>query len=205
MSLEIINCKVCLIGSSSVGKSCVSNRYIENKFDEKLQCTINAAYFKKIVETPVGRVQLNIWDTAGQEKYRALGKHFYKDAFIICFIYDITKKETFEDIKNIWYPDLKKYGEKYTVTAVIGNKIDLYMNKEVADIDAQNFAKEIGAVFGYVSAKDGIGVNEVFDKLVSEFIKPEFSALMKKIKEKRRGSFMFKKSLNKHQKRKECC
>ena len=150
-------------------------------------------------------MQLNIWDTAGQEKYRALGKHFYKDAFIICFIYDITKNETFEDIKNIWYPDLKKYGEKYTVTAVIGNKIDLYMNKEVADTDAQNFAKEIGAVFGYVSAKDGNGINEVFDKLVNEFIKPEFSALMKKIKEKRRGSFIFKKSSNRHQKKKECC
>ena len=205
MSLEIINCKVCLIGSSSVGKSCIANRYTENKFEEKLQCTIYAAYFKKVVETPVGKVQLNIWDTAGQEKYRALGKHFYKDAFIICFIYDITKNETFEDIKNIWYPDLKKYGEKYTVTAVIGNKIDLYMNKEVADTDAQNFAKEIGAVFGYVSAKDGNGINEVFDKLVNEFIKPEFSELMKKIKEKRRGSFIFKKSSNRHQKKKECC
>ena len=204
MSFEIINCKVCLLGTASVGKSCIATRYTQNKFEENTQCTTIASFFKKIVDSDIGPVQLNIWDTAGQEKYRALGKHFYKDAFIICLVYDITKKETFEDIKNIWYPDLQKYGEQYAVLALIGNKMDLYINEEVPTIEAENYAKEIGAIFQLVSAKNGKGINEIFDKIVIAYTEPEFSIKIKKIKERKRGSFRFKKTSNKLQKKEFC-
>ena len=204
MSLEIISCKVCLLGTSAVGKSCIATRYTENKFQEDIQCTTFASFCKKVVDSDIGPVQLNIWDTAGQERFRALGKHFYKDAFIICLVYDITKKETFEDIKNIWYPDLQKYGEQYTVIALIGNKMDLYTNEEVSTIEAENYAKEIGAIFQLVSAKNGRGIDEIFEQLVIAYTEPEFSMKINKIKERKRGSFRFKKTSNKI-KKKECC
>ena len=204
MSLEIINCKVCLLGTSAVGKSCIATRYVQDKFEDNIQCTTFASFFKKIVDSDIGQIQLNIWDTAGQEKYRALGKHFYKDAFVICLVYDITRKETFEDIKKNWYPDLQKYGEQYTVIALIGNKMDLFIEEEVSEIEAENYAKEIGAIFQLVSAKNGKGIKEIFDKIVVEYTKPEFSIKIKKIKERRRGSFRFKKTTNKIQK-KDCC
>ena len=204
MSLEIINCKVCLLGTSAVGKSSIATRYTQDQFQEDIQCTTFASFFKKIVDSDVGQVQLNIWDTAGQERFRALGKHFYKDAFIICLVYDITKKETFEDIKNIWYPDLQKYGEQYTVIALIGNKKDLYINGEVSTIEAQNYAKEIGAIFQLVSAKNGEGIDKIFEQLVIAFTEPEFSMKINKIKERKRGSFRFKKTSNKI-KKKDCC
>ena len=202
MSFEPINCKGCILGSSSVGKSCIAIRYINNNFENDVPSTLNALYYKKIIETDRGLVQLNLWDTAGQEKYRALGKHFYKDAFIICLIYDLTNRKTFEDIKNIWYPDLLKYGEEFTVIAIIGNKLDL-CEENTTDVEAENYAKEIGAKFKLVSAKTGVGVDDIFIELVKAYVEPRFSIKIKDFNERKRGSFRCEK-IQKKQK-KNCC
>ena len=61
------------------------------------------------------KIRLDLWDTAGQEKYRAIGRHFYKESYIVCLVYDITSKSSFENIKKIWYPELKEYGEKLKI------------------------------------------------------------------------------------------
>ena len=92
-------------------------------------------------------VPINIWDTAGQEQYRSLGRLFYKDSRIVILVYDITSKESFLDIKNLWYNDLTTYGEKYTVTALVGNKSDCYLKEEVEEKEAREYAKEIKAHF----------------------------------------------------------
>ena len=199
MSFEPINCKGCILGSSSVGKSCIAIRYINNNFENDVPSTLNALYYKKIIETDRGLVQLNLWDTAGQEKYRALGKHFYKDAFIICLIYDLTNRKTFEDIKNIWYPDLLKYGEEFTVIAIIGNKLDL-CEENTTDVEAENYAKEIGAKFKLVSAKTGVGVDDIFIELVKAYVEPRFSIKLKilmKGKEAHLDAKKFKKNKKK--------
>ena len=99
-------------------------------------------------------------------KFHSLGKHFYKDSYIICLVYEITNQISLENLKKKWYPDLVKYGEKYTIIAVVGNKKDLY---EIDSLDNQNeaeeFAKEIGATFKVISSKTGEGIEKLFDIL----------------------------------------
>ena len=80
---------------------------------------------------------------------------FYKNAYIVLFVYDITNKKSFIDLKNIWYDELIKTGEKKAVMAVVGNKNDMYLKEQVDEDEAQEGADEIGAIFGLVSAKTG--------------------------------------------------
>ena len=151
---------------------------------------------------------MNIWDTAGQEKFHALGKHFYKEAYIVCLVYDITSQESLEQLKSIWYPDLLKYGEKYTILAVVGNKSDLYENDKLADENfAKNFAKEIGATFILTSAKSGEGIEKLFDTLTDRFLSPEFNPKYEEMTKLKGNVKTLKEETNKGGKggKKKCC
>ena len=150
-------------------------------------------------------IQLNLWDTAGQEKFRAIGKHFYKDAYIIIMVYDISKKDTFEEIKEIWYPDVKQNGEKYGVLAVVGNKSDLYEEEEVSENEAKEFAKEIGAFFMLVSAKTGNNVNQLFEALLRQYLGKEFTKKVEEMKKNKGDTKQLKIDKTKGEKKKGCC
>ena len=171
----IINIKVTLLGDSGVGKTCIIRRYTSDVFNLDCGSSLGASYSQKNVKIKNKEVILDVWDTAGQEKYRALGRHFYKEAFIVCLIYDITNKRSFANLK-MWYSDLKTYGEKYTVTAVVGNKSDCYEKEEVKEDEARKYAEEIKSHFFLVSAKTGDNINLLFKTLVEEYLGSEFSA-----------------------------
>ena len=101
-------CKTILIGESGVGKTSIIARYINNKYEEGIMSTHGANYISKNVEFEEYNESINfqIWDTAGQEKYRGLTKIFYKDAKIIILVYDISNRKSFEEIKNYWYKQI---------------------------------------------------------------------------------------------------
>ena len=130
--------KVTLLGNSGVGKTCIIKRYLDDEFSLEEQVTFSANFSQKEVTIGDKTVILDIWDTAGQEQYRSMGRNFYKDSYIVCLVYDITNKDSFEDLKNIWYNELITYGEKYTVTAVVGNKSDCFEKEEVKEEEASN-------------------------------------------------------------------
>ena len=173
--VEGISIKATLLGSSGVGKTCIIRRYTENDFDASTTSTPGASYSQKLLNMNGKQIQLDVWDTAGQEKYRSLGRHFYKDAYIVCLVYDITSKESFEDLKNNWYNDLKTYGEKFNITAVVGNKSDMYEKEEVKEEDARAFADSINSTFFLVSAKNGNNIDLLFNTLVKQYLGPEFT------------------------------
>ena len=160
--------KVVLIGNSGVGKTCISQRYINDSFTNNEQSTVGASYFQKILEIDGKPIHLDIWDTAGQERYRSMGKMFYKDAFIVLFVYDITDKKSFLELKNVWYDEIKKTGEKHSVLAVVGNKSDLYLKEQVDEDEARKWADDIGAIYTLVSAKEGDCINLLFDNVVKK-------------------------------------
>ena len=196
--------KVVLIGNSGVGKTCISSRYISDKYMEPEGSTVGASYFQKYLEIDGKYLQLDIWDTAGQEKYRSMGKMFYKDAYIVIFVYDITDKKSFLDLKEVWYDELKSTGEKNTVYAVVGNKSDLYLEEKVDENEARKWANEIGAVFGVVSAKTGDCINALFNNVVRKYLSPDFVARInteKKIKGENKA-FEIKKN---EKKKGKCC
>ena len=191
--------KVTLIGNSGVGKTCIIARYTDDTFNENSASTIGVNFIEKAIQIDNKEYTLNIWDTAGQEKYQSLGKHFYKDSYIVCLVYDITNQESLDAIKSIWYPNLQKFGEQYSVLAVVGNKSDLYESGELADEEqAKNFAKEINATFMLTSAKNGDGINKLFKILTEKLLSnPKFSG--------KKGKGLSLDKNNNGQKKKKCC
>ena len=183
--------KITLLGNPGVGKTCIISKYIDDTFEENEESTIGANFMEKVIKRGDKEVLLNIWDTAGQEKFHSLGKHFYKDSYIVCFVYDITNQESLDSLKATWYPDLQKYGEKYTVLAVVGNKSDLYEEDNLADeAQAKEFAKEINATFFLTSAKSGDGIEKLFNTLADQYLSPEFAPKAKEMIKKKR-TFIF--------------
>ena len=105
----IKECKVILVGQSGVGKTCIANRFINGSFNLTHTPTLAASYLEKtILLQEFGRpVKFSIWDTAGQEKYRSLGKFFYNDANVAILVYDVTDIKSFKDIQKYWYEEIK--------------------------------------------------------------------------------------------------
>lgn len=108
------DCKIVLIGESGVGKTSIITRLTKDEFSENQETTMGASYTTKVIKLKKynGReIKVNIWDTAGQEAYRSLTKIFYKEASIAILVYDITKKDSFIEMKDYWYQQLLEYGE----------------------------------------------------------------------------------------------
>ena len=106
---EVIPCKVVLIGESGVGKTSIMSRFSSNTFNSSLNSTAGANFTTKQLEIKGFKQQIKfeVWDTAGQEKYRALAKVFYKNSNICIFVYDITRRESFENLKNFWVNEVE--------------------------------------------------------------------------------------------------
>lgn len=170
---NIPNVKVALVGDSGVGKSSIIGRYVSGMFFDNCQTTTGPSFSKKIYEKEGKSICLNLWDTVGQERFRALGKNFYKDAYIICLVFDITQKQTFENIKEVWYPDIKKHGEKYIILSIIGNKCDKFEDENVDEKEVTSFAEEIGALCFLVSALNGDKIDNLFDTLAENYLNSE--------------------------------
>ena len=105
-----MNCKVVLIGESGVGKTSIISRYINNSFQSHRLPTTGANYLTKTIimeEEENKSIKFEIWDTAGQEKFRSLAKVFYKNAAVVILVYDITRKTSFEELKNFWVKEIK--------------------------------------------------------------------------------------------------
>ena len=173
-NLDIPSCKVTLIGDSGVGKTSIISRYISGIFQSDYTPSINMNYSNKIHEFNGQKVRLDIWDTAGQEVYKSIGRNFYVNAYIVILVYDITSLQSFENLKNIWYPEVKQYGEKYHILSLVGNKDDLFLSEKVKVEEATKFANEIGAQFSIISAKTGKGVDDLFSELGNKFLSPNF-------------------------------
>ena len=107
-----LQCKVVLIGESGVGKTSIINRYISNTFSSILTSTPGASFTTKTVflNDFNQSIKFEIWDTAGQEKYRALAKVFYKNAAVCILVYDITRKTSFDELKTYWVNEIKTNG-----------------------------------------------------------------------------------------------
>jgi small GTP-binding protein len=105
-----LTCKVVLIGESGVGKTSIINRYTSNTFKSQMMATPGGNFVTKniIMEEENKSIKFEIWDTAGQERYRSLAKVFYKNATVCVLVYDVTRKSSFEELKNYWVKEIKE-------------------------------------------------------------------------------------------------
>ena len=170
--------KAVLLGESGVGKTCIIARFINNTFENNIMSTTGASYAGKTMafdEFGGKCIKFEIWDTAGQEKYRALTKIFYKDAGVAILVYDITRKESFDELKDYWYNQIKECAPKNIVIGIAANKCDLYDNEQVSEDEARNFANEIGAVFKLTSASTNQGIEDLFKGVGCKVLDPNYS------------------------------
>ena len=167
-----ITCKVVLVGESGVGKTCIIQRYVNNDYNENTESTSTSTYtYKSIDYKNLNKsISFDIWDTAGQELYRALAKNFYLNASIGILVYDIRRKKSFEAIKDYWYEQLKEFGEENMVFGVAGNKCDLFQEEEVSEEEGKKFAKSIGAIFHLTSCKESIGIDDLFEECGKKYL-----------------------------------
>jgi small GTP-binding protein len=100
--------KIILIGDASVGKSNILSRYLSNAFKQDTKSTVGVEFGSKKVSVNGVNIKLQIWDTAGQERYRSLAKVFYKNATVCVLVYDVTRKSSFEELKNYWVKEIKE-------------------------------------------------------------------------------------------------
>ncbi|KFP80850.1 PREDICTED: ras-related protein Rab-17 [Acanthisitta chloris] len=164
--------KVVLLGSMSVGKSSLAYRYMKNDFKELLP-TVGCAFFTKTLNLEAATVKFEIWDTAGQEKYHSVCHLYYRDAHAALVVYDIANKETFNKAK-LWLVELeKKFLPNEIVIALVGNKIDLAAEREVATEEGQEFARTKDLLFMETSAKSNHQVNDIFMAVVQELLRRE--------------------------------
>ena len=199
-----ISCKVVLVGDTGVGKTSIIERYINDKYDGNQKTTLVSSYtFKKIdIKKYNKSVSLDIWDTAGQEVYRSLSKNFYLNASIGILVYDISRKASFESIRDYWYEQLKTFGEEKMIFDVVGNKTDLFQREEVPENEARNFAKSINAGFHLVSCKDCVGIKDLFEDCGRKYL--EDNDLTKEDNNKKnKNKIVLEK--DKKSEKKKCC
>ena len=106
---DYLICKVVFIGEAGVGKTSIIQRFIKNSFSSSTTSTTGAIFIEKEMyfEDINQKIKFELWDTAGQETYRALAKVFYNNASICIMVYDITSKKTFDELKNYWAENIK--------------------------------------------------------------------------------------------------
>jgi len=164
--------KAITLGESAVGKTSIIKRYIEDKFDENNLATIGIGASFKEIKLKVGKTfKLKLIDTAGQEKYRALAKSYFKNTDAVLFVFSFDDQKSFDNIKD-WIKtfDENSNGKTGIPKYLVGNKSD---KKRVVNDDLINKFKEEFKDFKYyeTSAKKSEGIDKMFQDLGEDLYK----------------------------------
>jgi len=154
--------KILLIGDSGVGKSSILLRFTDDDFEEDHPATIGVDFKTKLITLDGKRVNLTIWDTAGQEKFRSLTSSYYRGTHGIILVYDVTKRVSFLSLEQ-WLNEVEMYSTNQDViTLLVGNKVDK-SEREVSREEAAKFAKAKSMLFIECSAKTKLGIQQAFE------------------------------------------
>ena len=167
---KILEAKIVLLGDVSVGKTSIASRYCKNSFNEHHINTIGGAYQQqKVVLNNGAMVKLHIWDTSGQERFRAMTNLYYRDAQVAILTYDITNESSFSSI-DFWINELKyKVENENMILCLVGNKCDVTSNeRKIPTSKGKNYAQENNMIFYETSAKTGEGVKDLFVNIANK-------------------------------------
>ncbi|CAF2116329.1 unnamed protein product [Brassica oleracea] len=159
--------KIVLIGDSGVGKSNILSRFTRNEFCLESKSTIGVEFATRTLQVEGKTVKAQIWDTAGQERYRAITSAYYRGAVGALLVYDITKRQTFENVLR-WLHELRDHADSNIVIMMAGNKSDLNHLRSVADEDGRSLAEKEGLSFLETSALEASNIEKAFQTILSE-------------------------------------
>ena len=161
--------KIILLGDSSVGKTCLLNQYIKNEFTMQYKATIGADFLTKQLIRKNSSINLQIWDTVGSEKYHSLGTAFYRNCETCILVFDLTNADSFKNVET-WRQEFLTSlnpleGDKYPFV-LFGNKSDMESDIKITEDEIKTYCSEHNNMpYFKVSAKNGAGVEEGFDKV----------------------------------------
>ncbi|KAJ8754028.1 hypothetical protein K2173_001926 [Erythroxylum novogranatense] len=157
--------KILLIGDSGVGKSSLLVSFISSSAED-LPPTIGVDFKIKQLTVSGKRLKLTIWDTAGQERFRTLTSSYYRNAQGIVLVYDVTRRETFTNLSDVWAKEVELYCTNHDcVKMLVGNKVDRESERAVSREEGISLAKELGSLFLESSAKTRENVEKCFEDL----------------------------------------
>ena len=153
--------KLILIGNSGVGKSSIIQRYMKNTFEESYKCTIGVDFLMKTLNLNGKTVKLQLWDTAGQEKYKSMVASYYRGANVALVVFDITSHASFDSLP-VWIENYYKNGPEQKNIILIGNKKDMEESRQVTQKEAEMFSETNNMMYFETSAKEGDNIEYIF-------------------------------------------
>lgn len=159
--------KVLLVGDAGVGKSCLVRRFSEDAFSDAYKVTVGVDFKIKTVELERKTIKLQLWDTAGEERFYSITSCFYRGAHGIIVVYDVTKQKSFDNVKT-WFREVERNASQHVCKLLVGNKNDLTADKVVDYNEAKTFAEQLGIPFLETSAKNAVNVEQAFITLASD-------------------------------------
>ncbi|KAL9656421.1 hypothetical protein ABK040_005186 [Willaertia magna] len=181
--------KVIIVGDSGVGKSNLISRYTQNKFNRDSKTTIGVEFGTKTIKHDNINICGQFWDTAGQERFRAVTTTYYRNVNGSVIVYDITNKESFENLEK-WYNEVKTQGDSECFCIFVGNKCDLKDMRQVETDTGKEFAEKHGVPFMETSAADNTNVEEAFNFMLKEIYKKQSEKRNKKKEEEGRKELL---------------
>jgi len=164
-SMESPRQKIIFIGDSGVGKTTMIKNINEEPYMDLRESSIGIDFYSKKIFYKGTEIRLQIWDTAGQEKYKGLIPGYIRNTALVFLVYDITSIESFQHL-NEWIEFIKSLENVKIV--LCGNKIDLKNERQVTKKEGEDFAKERNMVFHEVSARENINMAKMFYRCMAE-------------------------------------
>lgn len=159
--------KCIVIGSSGVGKTALTKRLVENVFYDHLQSTVGVEYEMTTLDIDGQKVRLNVWDTAGQEKFKSISRAYFREAVCVLLVFDLTDKQSFEDV-NSWLSDVRQLCDPNAATILVANKSDLTQKRVISTAEVEDYARTHNLLSIETSAFSGENVREAFVRTARE-------------------------------------
>lgn len=156
--------KLALVGDMAIGKTCLMMRFIEDNYDKDYNVTIGVEFGTKTIKIEDKLIKLQLWDTAGQEKFKSITRSYYRYSAGLLLCYDISNRSSFENLVE-WIIDINKTIDHDVDVILVGLKADL--TREIPFEEALNFAIRYNMKFIETSAKNGTNISECFYELTT--------------------------------------
>lgn len=164
--------KIIMLGNIAVGKTCILSFFTDNQFRSEYTCTIGCDFKTKTIipkNSSNIKVDMQIWDTSGEERHRSITKQYYRDAAGIVLVFDVTNEKSFSDIVT-WIEEIKTNSKPKCCIVLVGNKTDLDSQRVVNQERAERFAKTYQIPYYETSAKTGTCIEDIYYKLADNMI-----------------------------------
>ena len=162
--------KVLFVGDAGVGKTQILNKFVNNKFAGAHDLTLGVEMYSKLIKIHETKIKLQFWVCGGSLKYRSIIRSYYQNSRLIVLVYAVDDVDSFKHIRE-WVADVKAQTDENAKFLLVGNKCDLKEKRQVAVVEAQQYAKDNNMEFIEVSAKDGFNINIMFDSSLSKLLK----------------------------------